>query len=60
MDANQFDTLTRSVPTSSRRQTVRLLLGSLLGGLLPLGSEPAGAKKKGDKNRKRHDKGPNR
>src|SRR3712207_1912989 len=36
MDANRFDSLTRSLPTSSRRETVRLLVGSLLGGLLPL------------------------
>ncbi len=44
MDSRRFDRLTRLLPTSSRRDTVRLLLGSVLGGQLPVGTEPTEAK----------------
>ena len=58
MDAHRFDILTRSVLTSSRRGTLRLLVGSVLAGLLPLGTEAAEAKKRGTgKNRKKRSLG---
>ena len=59
MDAHGFDALTRSLLPASRRGTLRLLLGAVLGGLLPLGPLPTAAtkhrgkvRKKGDTNQK--------
>ena len=60
MDANRFDTLTRLVLTSSRRKTVRLLVGSLLGGLLPLDLLATEAKKHRGKDRRKGDRSPKR
>ena len=48
MDADRFDSLTRSISTTTRRGAVGLLIGSALGGLLPLGTRPTEAKKGGN------------
>jgi len=59
MDANRFDSLPRLVLTSSRRETVRLLLGSVLGGLLLLGTVSTEAKKQRGKDPKKGGTGAN-
>src|SRR5688572_27596369 len=44
MDADRFDTLSRSLSTTpSRRGALRVLAGSLLGGLITLGAEDGDA-----------------
>jgi hypothetical protein len=53
MDGNHFDALLRSFSeTPSRRTALRLLVGSALGGLLPLGTISTDAKKGGKGNGK--------
>src|SRR5215203_2282266 len=55
MDPTRFDALTRSVMTSSRRGALRLLAGSVLTGLLPLGTRSATAKTRGTRaNHRQH------
>jgi hypothetical protein len=54
MDADRFDTLSRTLVQSPFRRTVlRLLAGSAVGSLLGLGALAAEAKKKGKKKKKR-------
>ena len=58
MDAAHFDTLTRLLARSSRRQVLRLIGGVTLAGLLSSGASDATAKRRKKRHKKRHQVSP--